>query len=129
MIDLTKNLSSTFFSFEEIFAHNTRSEIFDVLYNPEYIDNMEKLLHILDKLRDAYKRSIYINSFYRDNEHNSNVGGVPNSKHLFGAAVDISSFDYSSLHTLVSRFKKINWRFLPYPDKKFIHIELLNYAQ
>lgn len=129
MTDSTKNLSSTFFSFEEMFAQNTRSEIFDVLYNPEFIDNMEQLLHILDKLRDSYQRPIYINSFYRDYEHNTRVGGVLNSKHRFGAAVDISSSDYPSLHTLVSRSKKTNWRFLPYPDQKFIHIELLNYAQ
>lgn len=36
-----------------------------------------------------YGAPIFVTSAYRTQEHNKEVGGVPNSQHLFGKAVDI----------------------------------------
>src|SRR5687768_9331750 len=41
-------------------------------------------------LAEAYYGSpIFVTSAYRNKEHNKAVGGVPNSKHIYGEAVDI----------------------------------------
>lgn len=36
-----------------------------------------------------YGSPIFVTSAYRSKEHNKEVGGVPNSKHIYGEAVDI----------------------------------------
>lgn len=42
------------------------------------------------QLAEAYYGApIFITSAYRDKEHNKEVGGSPNSRHLYGEAVDI----------------------------------------
>ena len=44
---------------------------------------------VLQPLRDAIGRPVYINSGYRSKRLNARVGGVPNSYHLRGLAADI----------------------------------------
>ena len=44
----------------------------------------------LDLLREKFDKPIKINSGYRSENHNANVGGTPNSSHIKGLAVDIS---------------------------------------
>ncbi len=44
---------------------------------------------VLQPLRDAIGRPVYINSGYRSKSLNARVGGVPNSYHLRGLAADI----------------------------------------
>lgn len=42
------------------------------------------------KLAEVYYGApIFVTSAYRNKEHNKEVGGVPNSRHLWGEAVDI----------------------------------------
>ena len=53
--------------------------------------NIEALVaEVLDPLREAYGKPIYVNSGYRCEKHNKAVGGVPRSQHLVGQAADIS---------------------------------------
>ena len=47
------------------------------------------LLVVLDKIRKDYGKPIRINSAYRTRLHNESVGGVNNSQHRKGNAVDI----------------------------------------
>ena len=58
----------------------------------------EKLLELLQELRDTLEQPIIINSGYRSKEHNKKVGGAKRSQHLEGTAVDISlgNLDYSA---------------------------------
>ena len=49
------------------------------------------LLKRLNSLRETINRQIYINSGYRCKEENERVGGVKNSYHIFGMAVDIEA--------------------------------------
>lgn len=48
-----------------------------------------ELLPKLEKLREMYGNPIKITSGYRCSKHNKEVGGVSNSRHLMGQAVDI----------------------------------------
>jgi uncharacterized protein YcbK (DUF882 family) len=50
-----------------------------------------KLLEILQSVRDEVGFAFTINSAYRCKKHNFEVGGSPNSQHLLGKAVDVST--------------------------------------
>ena len=54
---------------------------------------------VLQPLRDAIGRPVYINSGYRSKRLNARVGGVPNSRHLQGRAADIhcDNLDYAKV--------------------------------
>lgn len=54
-----------------------------------YADIDETLLRILDYVRECVKRPLVINSGCRCPNHNKSVGGVVNSLHTKGCAVDI----------------------------------------
>lgn len=54
-------------------------------------ENIEALVdNVLDPVREAYGKPISVNSGYRCAKHNAAVGGVPNSQHMCGEAVDIA---------------------------------------
>ena len=58
---------------------------------PEARQNIEALVaEVLDPVREAYGKPIYVNSGYRCAKHNAAVGGVPKSQHMLGQAADIS---------------------------------------
>ena len=58
---------------------------------PEARQNIEALVaNVLDPVREAYGKPIYVNSGYRCEKHNKAVGGVPKSQHMLGQAADIS---------------------------------------
>ena len=53
--------------------------------------NIEALVNnVLDPVREAYGKPIYVNSGYRCEKYNAAVGGVPRSQHMLGQAADIS---------------------------------------
>ena len=56
----------------------------------EVYENIIKLSGELQILRDYTGRAITINSGYRSEAHNRDIGGVPNSRHLLGQAADIT---------------------------------------
>ncbi len=47
--------------------------------------------NVLDPLREAWGRPIYVNSGYRCPELNKAVGGAPASQHVLGQAADITA--------------------------------------
>lgn len=49
-----------------------------------------KILEMLDQVRDKFDKPITINSGYRTEAHNKEVGGTEHSSHLKGLAVDIA---------------------------------------
>lgn len=58
---------------------------------PKGVENNIKYLieAVLDPLREAYNKPIYVSSGYRCAELNKAVGGAKNSQHLTGMAADI----------------------------------------
>lgn len=127
MTEIKRNLTSRYFSLDETLAKNDRSELIDLIQDPAKVSNMQSLLLILDNLREEFGKPIIINSFYRSFAHNVRVGGVKTSKHLTGAAVDITSPDFDNLYKVVIHSVKNNWRVLPYIKRKFLHLELIRY--
>jgi len=66
----------------------------------DVVQNLQKLcVLVLQPLRDAIGRPVYINSGYRSKRLNARVGGVPNSRHLQGKAADIhcDNLDYAKV--------------------------------
>lgn len=60
-----------------------------VLVPMEYRWNMIIVARQLEKIRSQLAEPVYINSGYRSNQHNKNVGGASRSYHLYAMAVDI----------------------------------------
>lgn len=58
----------------------------------EAIENIEALVSkVLDPLREAFGKPVYVRSGYRSVDLNMAVGGVKNSQHLKGEAADITA--------------------------------------
>ncbi len=53
------------------------------------VENLTRLAHRLQVVRDLLGKPILINSGYRTEAHNKAVGGAPQSLHLSGLAADI----------------------------------------
>lgn len=84
-----------YFSIEELCKSDTATARgIDNTPNEEVKANLEALIeNVLDPLREAYGKPIYVNSGYRSPELNRAVGGVANSFHLQGYACDIDMGD------------------------------------
>ena len=85
-----------YFTIKELCKTSTK---IDNTPNAEIISNLNKLIEVLDDIREKWTKlcntnnwgnpSIIVNSGYRNNKVNKAVGGVSNSEHLLGYAVDI----------------------------------------
>lgn len=99
---------------------------------PDVFYNSMLVLYILQYLRDfVVCGPIYISSFVRSPETNAAVGGVANSDHLKGCAVDVLTNEMSDglVRNVISRLEKLRAfglvRFIQYnPDKSYIHISI-----
>ena len=71
---------------------------------PEHVyTNVKQTANNLQVLRDMYKRPINITSAYRSKKYNKKIGGVSNSTHTLGLAVDIQikGIDYKNLYNYI----------------------------
>ena len=81
------------------------------------------MLARLQKLRDVLGVPLYITSAYRCPTHNRNVGGVSNSRHTKGDAVDISIGNIN-WGTLVEEAKNVGFTGIGYGQNRgFIHLD------
>jgi len=55
--------------------------------------NILKIARELDKVREEWANAIGVTSWFRPPAINAMVGGVSNSQHIYGAAVDIYTMD------------------------------------
>jgi putative chitinase len=88
--------------------------------------NILKLAQQLDNIRESWGSGIGVTSWYRPPAVNAAVGGVPNSRHILGNAVDIYPINGS-----IGRFQEwLDGRWygnLGYGAKKgFVHIDMGN---
>lgn len=88
------------------------------------------LLDSLQQLRDLAGGPIRINSGYRCEKHNREVGGKPESYHRYGMAADIviegrSMDEMYQLAVRIPRFK--DGGIGRYPSQKFIHVDVRSY--
>ena len=80
----------------------------------------ELTLTVLQPLRDAWGRPLYLSSGYRCPKLNAAVGGVPTSQHIKGEAADIETSAPSSLARLVIELRLPFDQMIIYPG--FVHL-------
>lgn len=85
----------------------------------EVVENLKKVMYILDIVRVHIGKPILVNSGYRCKRLNEIVGGVQNSMHTKGLAADIRTKEKEDIN--------IMFEFLKRNQKKFKIIELINY--
>lgn len=59
----------------------------------EQEENLTKLTEVLNKVREAYGKSLIISSCYRPSSINASVGGAKKSNHMACLAADIADKD------------------------------------
>jgi putative chitinase len=80
----------------------------------------------LDKIREAWGSPIIITSGYRPTNINAQVGGVSNSRHILGDAVDIAP-QTGSIHAFQTWLDKRWYGALGWgASKGFVHIDMRN---
>lgn len=55
--------------------------------NPIFVSST--LIEVLERIREHFKKPVYINSGYRNPAYNAMIGGAKNSMHMYGMAADI----------------------------------------
>ena len=69
---------------------------------PSERENIRALVdNVLDPARQAFGGPVYVNSGFRCEKHNAEVGGVKNSQHLSGEAADITCSDNRRLTEII----------------------------
>ena len=106
------------FTYEE-FVGNADSRLLGMV---DFKD-VEEFSYKLQEARLLAGLPFKVNSWYRDILYNRKVGGVPNSSHLKGIAVDIACKDSNSRMIIITSlflagFKRIGIA------KTFIHVDL-----
>lgn len=85
----------------------------------EVVENLKKIMYILDIVRAHMGKPILVNSGYRCKKLNEMVGGVQKSMHTKGLAADIRTGKKEDINTI--------FEFLKTNQKEFKIIELINY--
>tara|TARA_R100000544_G_scaffold22856_1_gene11429 strand:- start:529 stop:882 length:354 start_codon:yes stop_codon:yes gene_type:complete len=99
-------------------------EEFDSPDEPGSGSNMhEEILHMLDAVRKKYGKPININSGYRTISRNKKIGGVKDSSHLKGLAVDISCKESKDRFILLNLLIEVGFRRIGIA-KSFIHVDI-----
>lgn len=109
-----------YFSIKEMTSSQT-AELYHIDNTPtkEVVENLKKVMYILDIVRVYIGKPILVNSGYRCKKLNEIVGGVQNSMHTKGLAADFRTREKEDIN--------IMFEFLKRNQKKLKIIELLNY--
>ena len=75
------------------FVNSPTAEAHGINNNPSawHLTMLRELATLLEKIRERWKKPIYVNSGYRCKELNKLVGGSPTSQHVKGQAADITT--------------------------------------
>lgn len=116
-----------YFSLDELCHSDTaKSKGIDNTPSEEVKKNLDALIeNVLDPLREAYGKPIYINSGYRCSELNKAVGGVSTSEHQSGRAADIDTHDYEENKKLFNLIQELNLPFRQLIDESnlsWVHV-------
>lgn len=106
----------------EVSATAVKHKLKNSIPNDVVRDNILALIaQVLDPAREALGSPIIVSSGYRSNTVNKLVGGVYNSKHLYGRAADVSCSDNDRLFTILHGLPHSE---LIYHKPHYIHIAL-----
>lgn len=84
----------------------------------------EKLIKVADKVRAHFNAKITVSSGVRCTRHNANVGGVSNSRHLTGKAMDFCVAGKTAAQVLahVQTYPEIRYAYAI--DNSFVHMDI-----
>lgn len=100
--------------------------------NVAELDNIIYAAARMDLIRREIHTPVFVNSWFRSDEVNKAVGGVPNSAHRLGLAIDFHTGNvdveliYDKLIQLCKRGAISYDQLIYYPSKNFIHIAFKN---
>ena len=88
------------------------------------VEPEEKLVRLEDRVRDHFVVSVRNSSGVRCQEHNARVGGVANSRHLKGKAVDfcVEGFSSSMVLPYVQRLSGVHYAYAI--DGNYVHMDV-----
>lgn len=82
------------------------------------------IVEIADRAREELKGVGFVSSGLRCTQHNANVGGVSNSRHLSGKAIDLRIEGKSARQTLAWAQKQPDVRYAYAIDANYIHMDI-----
>ena len=85
----------------------------------------EKLIRVADKIREHFGATATVSSGLRCKQHNANVGGVSNSRHLTGKAMDFCIAGKTASQVLAVVQKQPDIRYSYAIDSQFVHMDIL----
>ena len=85
----------------------------------------EKLVRVADKVREHFGSYATVSSGLRCTKHNANVGGVSNSRHLTGKAMDFCISGKTAAQVLEYVQKQTDIRYAYAIDSQFVHMDIL----
>lgn len=110
-----------YFTIKEMTKSQTaKSYHIDNTPTKKIIENLKKVMYILDMVRVYMGKPIFINSGYRCKKLNERVGGVQKSMHTRGLAADFRTEKEEDISMMFEFLKK--------NQKDFKIIELINYT-
>jgi hypothetical protein len=83
----------------------------------------EKLVRVADKVREHFGATATVSSGLRCKQHNANVGGVSNSRHLSGKAIDFCIKGKTSAQVLAYIQKQPEVRYAYAIDSQYVHMD------
>lgn len=89
-----------------------------------HAEPQEKLVRVLDKIRENLGVSVEIISGVRCVKHNANVGGVSNSRHMSGKAADIRAKGKSANQLLAEVQKHPEVRYAYKINSTNVHVDI-----
>lgn len=109
-----------YFSIKEMTKSKT-AKLYHIDNTPteKVIENLKKVMYILDIIRAHIGKQIFVNSGYRCKRLNEMVGGVQESMHTKGLAADFRTGKKEDIN--------IMFEFLKENQKEFKIIELIKY--
>ena len=85
----------------------------------------EKLVRVADKVREHFGATATVSSGVRCTQHNANVGGVSNSRHLSGKAMDFCISGKTASQVLAYVQQQSDIRYSYAIDSQFVHMDIL----
>lgn len=88
------------------------------------VEPKEKLIKVADRVRKNFGKAATVSSGVRCTQHNANVGGVSNSRHLSGKAMDFSVSGVSGSKLLAYVQKQPEIRYAYIIDGNWVHMDI-----
>jgi peptidoglycan hydrolase-like protein with peptidoglycan-binding domain len=88
------------------------------------VEPKEKLIRVADRVRKHFGAAATVSSGVRCSQHNANVGGVSNSRHLSGKAMDFDIAGKTAAQVLAYVQKQPEIRYAYAINNDYVHMDI-----